>query len=98
MSIRVTKDGRTIRTGKHYADFRFDLYQKQGAMCNCGRMTSLYMESVYDSSFHVHHVNGRGGGKRDDTLEACEGLCGRCHRIKHGQQSAVPSDLKWSRT
>jgi 5-methylcytosine-specific restriction endonuclease McrA len=100
MSIRLTKDHRTIRTGKDYTAFRYEIYQRQGAQCaKCPRYTSLGMEPEYDSSFHVHHRNGRGmgGSKRNDSCEDCIGLCGSCHRQEHNQQSAVPSELKWSR-
>ena len=79
MAIKITKDGRTIRTGKDYTAFRYELYLAQAAKCaRCPVRTSLGMEPMYDSSFHVHHVNGRGmgGGKRSDTFLACEGLCG----------------------
>jgi len=82
MSIRVTKDGRTI-TG-----FRNALWFLQKYRCfDCGRMTSYTVELFFPESFHVHHKNGRGmgGGKRDDSFESCKGLCGLCHRKEHGQ-------------
>ena len=88
MSRRITKDGRVKLTGKDYTAFRYELYQSQGAQCNnCPRCTSLWMEPEYDSSFHVHHINGRGmgGSKRSDTFLACVGLCGSCHRKEHNQ-------------
>lgn len=87
--IRVTKDGRTIRTGKHYTEFRRGLHEAQGGQCfECGRDTLLAADHERDWAFHVDHLNGRGmgGSKRDDTFDACKGKCGRCHRRKHGQQ------------
>jgi hypothetical protein len=86
--IKTTKDARTIRTGKHYTEFRILLFYHQHSLCKrCGRWTSLEADILSDSSFHVHHVNGRGlgGGKRDDTIKSCEGLCGACHRSEHNQ-------------
>jgi len=88
MPIKVTKDGRTIRTGKDYTQFRVAVFMNQTAECaRCKTWTALSSPLEWDSSFHVHHTNGRGmgGSKRDDTLEACEGLCGKCHRKEHGQ-------------
>jgi len=85
--IKTTKDGRTIRTGKDYTEFRGLVWTTQGGHCaKCARFTFLSHPLEWDSSFHNHHKNGRGGGKRDDTLEACTGLCGKCHREEHGQQ------------
>jgi hypothetical protein len=84
--VRTTKDGRTIRTGRDYTSFRFDLFVSQHGMCiECQRMCSLHAPLEWDNSFHVHHVNGRGmgGSKRDDTFEACKGLCGADHRRQH---------------
>lgn len=85
--VRTTKDGRTIRTGSHYTDFRRTLWTWQAGMCGCGRSTQLDADWDVDWAFHVHHKNGRGmgGGKRDDTTIACIGLCGKCHRMAHNQ-------------
>src|SRR5580700_3435341 len=94
----VTKDGRTIRSGKDYTAFRYELWLAQDKRCvGCGRVTDLLAELEAGHSFHVDHERGRGGGKRDDTFLSCKGLCGKCHRIKHGQQSAVQSQPQWSR-
>lgn len=87
--IGTTKDGRVIRSGRDYSQFRRDLHFLQDALCaRCLRYTLLGAWLEDDNSFHVHHTNGRGmgGSKRDDTLEACEGLCGKCHREEHNQQ------------
>lgn len=92
--IKITKDGRTIRTGRHYTDFRVSVWEHQFGVCyRCPRRTDLGIDIFCDNSFHVHHVNGRGigGSKRDDVIErdghvVCEGLCGICHRKEHNQQ------------
>lgn len=84
--IVTTKDGRILRDGKDYTAFRRSLYDAQEGRCaECGRYTSLELWPEDPNSFHVHHRNGRGlgGGKRTDTLEACEGLCFTCHIGKH---------------
>jgi hypothetical protein len=86
--IKTTKDGRTIRKGASYTKFRVALHGLQcGACARCERMTSLTAPLEWDSSFHCHHVNGRGMGssKRNDTAESCTGLCGSCHRKLHNQ-------------
>ena len=86
--IKTTKDGRTIREGKNYTIFRWQLWGNQDGICvRCFRDTSLSADLEDDRSFHVHHKNGRGmgGSKRDDTFEACTGLCGKCHREEHNQ-------------
>src|ERR1039457_648509 len=98
MSRKITKDGRTILSGKDYTAFRQAIYVAQNSLCGyCRRTTSLTVDIECDWSFQVDHTRGRGGGRRDDTYEACSGVCGGCHRRKHNQQSAVPSELKWSR-
>lgn len=86
--IKTTKDGRTIRTGTDYTKFRKDMWDAQDARCKaCDRFTSINCPLEYDYAFHVHHKNGRGmgGSKRDDTFEACQGDCGKCHRAEHNQ-------------
>lgn len=86
--IRTTKDGRTIRKGQHYTQFRRELYVHQLGLCaECRRYTYLDVPLEWDTAFHTDHEAGRGmgGGKRDDTFEACKGKCGRCHRKKHNQ-------------
>lgn len=30
-----------------------------------------------------HHINGRGGGRRDDHPDALENLCRYCHNQRH---------------
>ena len=100
MSIKITRDGRTIRSGVDYTEFRAMLHELQDAKCDrCWRGTDLAYEPTSDWSFHVHHRNGRGmgGGKRDDSVRTCIGLCGECHRQEHNQQEKVPSKLHWSK-
>lgn len=89
MPIKIRR-GRTIRTGKAYTDFRYELWVKQEGQCvTCERQTFLASQLDWDNSFHVDHINGRGmgGSKRDDTFKACQGLCGHCHRVKHHQEA-----------
>jgi hypothetical protein len=84
--IKVTKDGRTIRTGKDYTDFRSVLWHQQMGTCaECRIDTSLTADIESDYSFHVHHIGGRGlgGSKRDDVSGKCVGLCGLHHREEH---------------
>jgi len=89
--IKVTKDGRTIRTDKDYTDWRREMWGQQAGACqSCGRPTNLSVSFEYTNSFHCHHIYGRGGGKRDDVRfrnekQICRGDCGECHRREHGQ-------------
>lgn len=88
MPLKFKKDGRIILTGKEYTAFRRQVYADQNMRCRkCGGVTSVTADPISDYSFHVHHIGGRGlgGGKRNDVLEAVEGLCGACHRRQHGQ-------------
>jgi len=91
MSIKKTKDGRTIRTGKEYTDFRRQLYDKQKRLCiKCGRVTRLDISIYFGNSFHVAHRGSRGMGSaiRDDVVgekrgQVEGGKCGACHREDH---------------
>jgi hypothetical protein len=66
---------------------RIALWKYQLGECfECGLDTAIDLPPEYANSFHVHHKRGRGGGKRDDTLEACVGLCGADHRKVHNQK------------
>jgi len=93
MAIKTTKDGRVIRSGSDYADFRRDLWRKQRwTCCTCSRITGLDMPIESDYSFHVAHrgSRGMGGGFRDDVVgtkrgQVEGGKCGGCHRKEHGQ-------------
>jgi hypothetical protein len=77
--IRVTKDGRTIRTGKHYTEFRHAIYDRCEGICEGCNRGLVFWE------MEVHHKNGRGmgGGKRDDIPKEVLGLCGACHGAEH---------------
>lgn len=94
MSIRVTKDGRTIRTGKDYTAFRREVFHDQNASCmDCTRTTFLLSDLERDDSFHLAHRGSRGMGSaiRDDVVgpkrgQVEGGKCGRCHRQEHHQQ------------
>ena len=102
MAEQITKDGRRILTGRQYSAFRHSLFKMQNGQCaSCGRATDLKVQNTADYSFQVHHVKGRGGKRNDDVHTAhkpgCVGWCGKCHRMHHGQQSAVQSQPHWSR-
>ncbi len=91
MAVSIKKDGRTIRSGVDYTEFRRDLHDHQFGRCyRCRSFTSLADEPLMRTSFHVHHVGGRGmgGSKRDDVFSKVEGLCGSCHREEHNQSLA----------
>ena len=93
MPITTTKDGRTIRTGKSYTEFRREVYEAQSGRCmECPRQTSLTADIDSDFSFHIAHrgSRGMGSGIRDDVVgpkrgQVEGGKCGRCHRQEHGQ-------------
>ena len=94
MSVRVTKDGRTIRSGESYSEFRRYLYRFQDGRCvRCDRRTFLTVALEADDSFQVAHrgTRGMGAGYRDDVLglrrgQVEGGVCGKCHRQEHHQQ------------
>lgn len=93
MSIKVTKDGRTLRRKVDYSIFRRILYEAQHHLCMiCGRYTDILAHPDCDYSFHVAHrgSRGMGGAIRDDVLgpergQVEGGKCGRCHRQEHNQ-------------
>lgn len=92
--IKTTKDGRTIRTGKDYKEFRSGLHSLQNARClACPRITRIDVPLEWDNAFHVSHRGSRGMGSaiRDDVVgprrgQVEGGKCGKCHREEHGQQ------------
>lgn len=100
--ISIKKDGRTIRTGRHYTEFRAEVFATQAGKCanpKCGRPTCLEEDLASDWSFHLNHLQGRGGGKRDDVMfrdgkQICRGECGACHRRFHHQE--CKGELQWS--
>ena len=91
MPIRIKRDGRTVRYGRSYTEFRKALYLMQSGRCmECGRMTSLTCDILSDWAFHVSHRGTRGmsGSVRDDVLgpkkgQVEGGLCAKCHRERH---------------
>jgi len=103
--ICQTKDGRTILTGKDYGLFRMELCRSQGGRCiTCHGPADYMLPLESDYSFHVAHRGSRGMGRaiQDDVVglkrgQVEGGKCGKCHRIEHGQQSAVQSQPQWSR-
>jgi hypothetical protein len=94
MPIKLTKDGRTILTGREYSEFRRDLFYRQRGCCiECGRVTIFNADIDSDFAFHVAHrgSRGMGGGIRDDVVgekrgQVKGGMCGKCHRESHHQQ------------
>ena len=94
MSIKKKRDGRTIRKGVDYSNFRRDIWEIQEGRCMlCDRRTHLLVPIEADYSFHLHHLGSRGMGSaiRDDVLgtkrgQVGGGLCGKCHREGHHQQ------------
>src|SRR5258708_40037412 len=105
--IKITKDGRTIRSDKDYTRLRASLWVNQNGKCiSCVRPTSLTADLIADYSFHVAHRGSRGlgGSLRDDVVGEKKGQieggkCGFCHRCDdHNQQSRVPSQLQWSKS
>ena len=94
MPIMVTTDGRTIRSGQSYTEFRRCLYRFQDGRCvRCDRRTFLGVSLESENSFQVAHrgTRGMGAGYRDDVLglrrgQVEGGLCGKCHREEHHQQ------------
>lgn len=88
MAVETKKDGRIVRTGADYTQFRRDLYVSQHGKCSeCGRNTSLTVPIDFDCSFHVDHLKGRGmgGSRRNDIPSEVTGRCASCHRHKHNQ-------------
>lgn len=74
-----------IRTGKHYTDFRREIWDRCEGTCeSCGKGMVFDWEDL-ERGFQVHHFNGRGGGKRDDVGNKVRGVCSPCHRTEHGQ-------------
>lgn len=93
MSIQRTKDGRTIRSGKDYTEFRLSLWKEQAYRCmDCNRITDATLHPSCYRSFHVAHrgSRGMGGAIRDDVVgpkrgQVEGGKCSRCHRQEHSQ-------------
>jgi 5-methylcytosine-specific restriction endonuclease McrA len=84
---RLTKDGRTILTGRDYQRLREAVYLRDRGRCvACGGLVSLVI-CDNDSDMHLAHVKARkmGGGSRDDTPENTMTKCRRCHMKEHNQ-------------
>ncbi len=70
---KITKDGRVILSLRHYRRFRQQIYDRcLGACESCSRYIRF-------EEMELHHIYGRGGGKRTDTDEAVQALCRPCH-------------------
>jgi len=70
---RLTKDGRTILSLRHYTQFRWDIWYRNLGRCEgCNRDLQFW-------EMELHHIYGRGGGKRDDIPSKVLGLCSHCH-------------------
>ncbi len=81
---RITKDGRTILAATGYQKFRKVMCELAGARCqDCGTGVPLW-------AGHVHHLFGRGGGRRDDIPRKCLWLCEVCHGKRHIPEKVVP--------
>lgn len=86
MATKRYRDGRVKLTGRNYVTLRLRKWAQQNWKCaNCKREMNF-------EEMELHHKNGRGmmGSKRDDTLEATEGLCKKCHK------SVTPKPM-WSK-
>lgn len=70
------KDGRLIQNAYQYRKTKQQMWRDQGMRCaNCPRM-------LPSPAFgHRHHVDGRGGGKRDDRKTLL--ICIPCHEKAH---------------
>ena len=91
--IEIRKDGRTIRTGNDYTEFRKQIFDAQRGRCfECGAWTNLEAPIEFAGSFHIHHRGSRGMGSsfRDDVIgpkkgQVVGGFCRVCHGRIHGQ-------------
>lgn len=70
---KITHDGRTILTNNDYRRFRTRVYDRGGGACE------LCAAGIRFEEMEVHHIYGRGGGKRDDIPSKVLGLCSHCH-------------------
>lgn len=85
-------DGRVELRGTLYQRMRSELCFLAGQHCEvCGRFVGLV-------SGEVHHVNGRGGGRRDDRIMVdgkrnLKWACFSCHRGAHVPDKVVPEKM-----
>jgi hypothetical protein len=69
----VTDHAREIcLTPEAMEERRMELYARSGGHCE-GCRISLTYEGI--NGFHLHHVKGRGAGKRCDCMECIQALC-----------------------
>jgi hypothetical protein len=86
--IQVQRDGRVILKGVAYSKMKIHLRQLAESKCEtCGKFTL---------TGDVEHVNGRGGGKRDDRIfvdgkRNLKYLCRICHSGRHIPDKVIPA-------
>jgi hypothetical protein len=86
------RDGRVELRGTLYNRMRSELCDLANQHCEmCGRFVGL-------ASGEVHHVNGRGGGRRDDRIVVdgkrnLRWACGLCHRGQHVSDKVIPEKM-----
>ena len=80
---KVTKDGRVILSFRHYAEFRREIYFRSEGRCEgrVGSTADMRCPHFFSSpaDMEIHHIHGRGGGKRSDISEEVAALCHDCH-------------------
>lgn len=72
----ITKDGRTILSGKAYRDLCYKVWLRDGRQCvDCGTPLAVF------STILIDHIKKRkmGGGWRNDVPENLRTLCLACH-------------------
>ncbi len=90
--MRVMRDGRVILSGKLYQRMKWTLCEMAGKFCeSCGKYTPEFVGQV-------HHVDGRGAGKRDDRIfvegqQKLRWYCPGCHGKAHVPEKVVPSKV-----
>jgi 5-methylcytosine-specific restriction endonuclease McrA len=87
--VELTKDGRLVLRGVAYKKMRLKLKGLAQGKCElCG---------AHCENGDVHHLNGRGGGKRNDVINLPDGsrnvvyACRPCHSGKHIPAKVVPA-------
>jgi 5-methylcytosine-specific restriction endonuclease McrA len=83
--MRLDLPKRVVLSPYKWNKLRGQVYDEQNHHCaECGKLIAFHY-------FHLHHkkLRGMGGGKRDDSRENVEGLCGgfpdSCHSKEHNQ-------------
>jgi hypothetical protein len=82
--VRVTRDGRTLLSGKSYSLLRKQVYERDKGICGICHRFVPWEDYEMD---HYRDINGnpilsRGGGKRCDTLECCRTSHRWCNRMR----------------